>query len=79
MAEKNENEIGTIEVKLENKEVVIFNNYPILVNSNDIKYIEYQVQKKQSDKNFDSSHHGLLDRAKVKPLEAKDSMMDTTK
>ena len=77
--EKNENGIGKIEVKLENKEVVVFDNYPILVKSNDIKYIQYQVQKKQSNKNSDSSHHGLLDRAKVKALEVKDSMAYTTK
>lgn len=75
----NENGKGDIEVRLENKQVVTFDKYPILVNSNEIKHIRYQVQKKQDDKNSSSSNSGLLDKAKVKALEVKDSMIDSTK
>jgi len=75
----NENGKGDIEVRLENKQVVVFDKYPILVNSNEIKLIRYQVQKKKDDKNSSSSNSGLLDKAKVKALEVKDSMVDSTK
>ncbi|MDQ2686021.1 MAG: hypothetical protein M3Y25_09305 [Thermoproteota archaeon] len=75
----NENGKGDIEVRLENKQVVAFDKYPILVNANEIKHIRYQVQKKQDDKNSSSSNSGLLDKAKVKALEVKDSMIDSTK
>jgi len=41
--------MGRIEIRIENKEVAIFDRYPIVVNSNEMKYIHYEVQKKQSD------------------------------
>jgi hypothetical protein len=71
---------GKIEVRLENKEVAIFDSYPIVVDSNEMKYIHYEVQKKQSDpKNQSNEKHGILDKAKQKALEVKDTVVDTTK
>jgi len=72
--------IGKVEVRLENKEVAVFDRYPVVVNSKDLKYIHYDIQKKQSDlKNENSEKHGILDKAKQKALEVKDAVVDTTK
>lgn len=72
--------IGKVEVRLENKEVAIFDRYPVVVNSTDLKYIHYDIQKKQNDlKNENSEKHGILDKAKQKALEVKDAVVDTTK
>ncbi len=72
--------IGKIEVRLENHEVSIFDRYPVVVNSIDMKYIHYEVQKKQSDlKNQSNEKHGILDKAKQKAIEVKDTVVDTTK
>jgi hypothetical protein len=72
--------IGNVEVRLENKEVVIFDRYPIVVNSKDLNYTHYEIQKKQNDlKNNSSENHGILDKAKQKALEVKDTVVDSTK
>jgi len=73
--------IGKIEVRLENQEVSIFDRYPVVVNSNDMKHIHYEIQKKQSDpkKNHSNEKHGMLDKAKQKAIEVKDTVVDTTK
>ena len=71
--------IGKIEVRLENKEVTTFERYPVVVNSKDMKYIQYEVQKKQNDlKNQGNEKLGILDKAKQKALEVKDTVIDTT-
>jgi hypothetical protein len=72
--------IGNVEVRLENKEVAIFDRYPVVVNSKDLKYTHYEIQKKQNDlKNNSSENHGILDKAKQKALEVKDTVVDSTK
>ena len=72
--------IGKIEIRLENNEVSTFERYPVFVNSKDMKYIQYEVQKKQNDlKNYDNEKHGILDQAKQKALEVKDTVVDTAK
>jgi hypothetical protein len=72
--------IGKIEVRLENSEIVIFDRYPIVVDSKDMKYMRYEVQKKQNDlKNHDDEKHGIFEKAKQKALEVKDTVVDTTK
>lgn len=74
--------IGNIEIRLENGEVVIFDKYPVVVDSKDMKYIQYEVQKKQADlKNYDDGDEkqGIFDKAKQKALEVKDKVSDTTK
>ncbi len=71
---------GNVEVRLENKEVAIFDRYPVVVNSKDLKYIHYEIQKKQNDlKNNSSEKHGIFDKAKQKALEVKDTVVDSTK
>jgi hypothetical protein len=72
--------IGKIEIRLENNEVATFERYPVFVNSKDMKYIQYEVQKKQNDlKNYGNEKHGILDQAKQKALEVKDTVVDTAK
>lgn len=69
-----------VEVRLENKAVAIFDRYPVVVNSKDLKYIRYDIQKKQNDfKNNNGEKHGILDQAKQKALEVKDTVVDNTK
>ncbi len=71
---------GKIEVRSENNEVAIFDKYPVVVNSKDLKYIHYEIQKKQNDlKNNGDEKIGILDKAKQKALEVKDTVVDTTK
>ena len=71
---------GKIEVRLENNEITTFERYPVVVNSKDMKYIQYGVQKKQNDlKNYGNEKHGILDQAKQKALEVKDTVVDTAK
>jgi hypothetical protein len=72
-------EMGNIMVRLENKEVVTFEKYPIVFNSHVIKNVQYEVLKKQKDLNQDNEKLGLLDRAKQKALEVKDTVADTAK
>ena len=70
---------GKIEIRLENNEIAIFEKYPVVINSKDIKYIKYEVQKKQNDpKNHGNESHGILDKAKQKALEVKNTVEDTT-
>ena len=69
--------IGKIEVRLENREVVTFESYPVVVNSKDLKYIHYEIQKKQDDlKDRGNEKHGIIDKAKQKALEVKDTVAD---
>ena len=60
----------------------MFDNYPIVLMSNDIEYSHYEVQKKEANANAKMDNDkadGVLDKAKEKALEFKDSMVDTTK
>ncbi|HEX5187325.1 MAG TPA: hypothetical protein VFV86_10590 [Nitrososphaeraceae archaeon] len=71
---------GKIEVRLENREVVTFESYPVVVNSKDLKYIHYEIQKKQDDlKDHGNEKQGIIDKAKQKALEVKDTVADTAK
>ena len=72
--------IGKIEVRLENNGITTFDRYPIVINSIEMNYTHYEVQKKQNDlKNRSDEKYGLLDKAKEKALEVKDAVVDTTK
>jgi hypothetical protein len=72
--------IGKIEVRLENNEITTFDRYPIVINSIEMNYTHYEVQKKQNDlNNRGDEKYGLLDKAKEKALEVKDAVVDTTK
>jgi len=74
------NGIGKIEVSLENNEVTMFDRYPIVLNSKELKYIHYEIQKNRKDlKNHADNSHGLLDDAKQKALEVKDAVVDSAK
>lgn len=78
--DEDKSQIQKIIVKKGRKEETTFDNYPITVMANDIDYCCYEVQKKQaSDKNVDDKTDGVLDKAKEKALEFKDSVVDTTK
>ena len=71
---------GKIEVRLENREVVTFESYPVVVNSKDLKYIHYEIQKMQDDlKDRGNEKNGIIDKAKHKALEVKDTVADTAK
>ena len=70
---------GKIEVRLENNEITTFERYPVVVNSKDMKYIQYEIKKKQDDpKNHGNEKPGILDKVKQKALEVKDTVGDTT-
>jgi len=71
--------IGNIKVRLENKEVVTFEKYPVIFYSKVMKNIKYEVLKKQKDLNQDNERQGLWDKAKQKALEVKDTVADTAK
>lgn len=78
--DEDKSQIQKIIVKKGRKEETTFDNYPITVMANDIDYCYYEVQKKQaSNKNVDDKTDGVLDKAKEKALEFKDSVVDTTK
>ena len=69
---------------MDRKREMMFDNYPIIVMSNDIEYSHYEVQKKESGssspkKDEKAKSLGVLDKAKEKALELKDSIVDTTK
>ena len=74
-----ENEISNIKVRLENKEEIIFEKYPVIFNSKVMKNIQYEVLKKQKNLNQDNEKLGILDKAKQKALEVKDTVADTAK
>lgn len=78
--DEKDRKIGQIKIELENKVETTFDSYPIVVLSNDVKYIHYEVQKKQSHSNETGKEKsGILDKAKEKALEFKDTVVDTTK
>jgi len=74
-----ENEISNIKVRLENKEEILFEKYPIIFNSKVMKNIQYEVLKKQKNFNQDGEKLGILEKAKQKALEVKDTVADTAK
>jgi hypothetical protein len=85
-SEQDKTQIQKIRVKMDRKREMMFDNYPIIVMSNDVEYSHYEVQKKEgsnsssSPKNDENAKSvGLLDKAKEKALELKDSVVDTTK
>ena len=58
----------------------MFDSYPIVLMSNDIEYSHYEVKKKEANAKMDNDKaDGVLDKAKEKALEFKDSVVDTTK
>ena len=80
LGDQDEKEVGKIKITTDNKEEIIFDSYPIVVASKYIKYIHYEVQKKQSHLKDDRSEKlGVLDQVKEKALGLKDTVVDTTK
>jgi len=76
--------IQKIRVKTDDKYEITFDNYPIILMSKDLEYSQYEVQKKQGhntkeDNDNNKNEDGILDKAKEKALELKDSVVDTTK
>ena len=79
-SELNKKEINKIKIKTDDKHEIIFDNYPIRVTSKNFEYIQYEVQKKKDhSKNHNDKNDGVLDKAKEKALELKDSVVDITK
>lgn len=79
-SEHNKEELHRIKIKTDDKHEITFDNYPIVVNSKDFEYVQYEVQKKRGHaKNHNDNNDGILDKAKEKALELKDSVSDTTK
>lgn len=79
-SELNKKEINKIKIKTDDKHEITFDNYPIRVTSKNFEYILYEVQKKKDhSKNHNDKNDGVLDKAKEKALELKDSVVDITK
>jgi hypothetical protein len=90
-SEQNNTQIQKIRVKADRKREINFENYPVIVMSNDVEYVHYEIQKKEggggssssssssSPKDDNDKKGGILERAKEKALELKDSVSDTTK
>ena len=85
-SEQNNTQIQKIRVKANRKREINFENYPVIVMSNDVEYVHYEIQKKEgggssssSPKDDNDKKGGILERAKEKALELKDSVADTTK
>lgn len=86
-SEQNNTQIQKIRVKANRKREINFENYPVIVMSNDVEYVHYEIQKKEgggsssssSPKDDNDKKGGILERAKEKALELKDSVSDTTK
>ena len=67
-------------IRINNQIIRFIDRYTVVVNSKDLKYIRYDIQKKQNDfKNNNGEKHGILDQAKQKALEVKDTVVDSTK
>lgn len=79
-SDQNKNEILRIKVTTDNKQEITFDNYPIVIMSKDLEYVEYEAHKKKDHvKDNKDEKHGVLDKAKEKALELKDSVIDTTR
>jgi hypothetical protein len=82
-SEQNNTQIQKIRVKADRKREINFENYPVIIMSNDVEYVHYEVQKKESSssspKDDNDKKVGILEKAKEKALELKDSVADTTK
>jgi hypothetical protein len=79
-SELNKKEIKKIKVKTEDMHEITFDYYPIRIASKNLEYMQYEVQKKRDhSKNHNGKNDGVLDKAKEKALEFKDSVVDTTK
>ena len=76
-SEDDENNLQKIKVTTDNKRDRVFDNYPIVIMSKDFEVIEYEVAKKPGHLKDEKS--GVLDKAKEKALELKDSVVDATK
>ena len=80
-SEQDKTQIQQIRVKIDRKQEIMFDTYPVIVMSNDVEYSLYEVQKKEGSpkKDENTKRVGVLDKAKEKALELKDSVVDTTK
>jgi hypothetical protein len=82
-SDQDKNRLQKIKVTTDNKQERTFATYPIVIMSKDLEYIVYEAQKKQGHgKNEDEHKHknvGVLEKAKEKALELKDSVVDNTR
>lgn len=80
-SDQDKNELQKIKVTTDNKQEHAFDNYPIVIMSKDLDNIEYEAQKKQGHGKDEHEHKnvGVLEKAKEKALELKDSVVDNTR
>lgn len=78
--DQNRNELQKIRVTTDNKQERSFDNYPIVIMSKDFECVEYDAQKKQGNVKDEGEHKniGVLDKAKEKALELKESVVYNT-
>jgi hypothetical protein len=71
--------IGKVHVTLENNEEKVFENYPIIIKSKDVKHSTYKIQKSTKTKTHSIEKGGIMDKVIEKAKDVKDKVMDTAK
>ncbi len=71
--------VRKIHVTLENNEEKIFDNYPIIIKSKDLKHLTYEILKSTKTKANTTEKGKTVDKVKEKTKDVKDKVLDTTK
>lgn len=77
--DKKTTSMGKIHVTLENNEEKIFENYPIIIKSKDVKHLTYKIQKSAKTKTHHIEKGSVVDKVKEKAKDIKDKVIDTAK
>jgi hypothetical protein len=68
-----------IHVTLENNEQKIFDSYPIIIKSKDLKHLTFEIQKSTKTKTHVMEKDKSIDKVKEKAKDIQGKVIDTTK
>ena len=71
--------VKKIHVTIDNNELKVFDSYPIIIKSKDLKYLTFEIQKSTKTKNHIIEKDKPIDKVKEKAKDIQGKVIDTTK
>jgi hypothetical protein len=71
--------VKKIHVTIDNNEQKVFDSYPIIIKSKDLKYLTFEIQKSTKTKNHIIEKDKPIDKVKEKAKDIQGKVIDTTK
>jgi hypothetical protein len=71
--------VKKIHVTIDNNEQKVFDSYPIIIKSKDLKYLTFEIQKSTKTKNHIIEKDKPIDKVKEKTKDIQGKVIDTTK